>query len=420
MNRRIVVLAVICTATVLLPVAADDWPQFRGPDRTGVSRETGLLKDWPAGGPKLAWKIADLGGESYSAPAVAKGSIYLLSNFDGDEYVVALKEENGEMKWKKKLGKVGKNQGPQYPGPRGTPTVDGDRLYALSSAGELACLDLPKGDIVWTKNLMSDFGGQPGAWAYTESPLVDGDFVVVSPGGKAATVVALHKKDGTLGWKSQVPGGDKAAYGSPIAADVGGVHQYILYLEKGVVGVAAKDGQYLWRFDKTSNGNMNIPTPIYHEGQVFSSAQGGKKGGGGGGVAKLVAANDKVTATPGWYSDELTNHIGGFVRLGDYLYGVTGAKGQLTCIDFKTGAVKWKNPCVGAASLCAADGMLYVRSHDGPVALVEATPDGFKEHGRFTQPDRSKKKCWTYPVLANGHLYLRDVNVLLCYDVRKN
>ena len=203
---------------------AADWPQWLGPERTGVSKETGLLKDWPKDGPKLKWKITNLGGEGYSSPAIAKGRIYTLAQYDNTEHVVALYERDGSKIWSTKIGKVGPNKGPQYLGPRSTPTVDGDRLYTLGSDGDLACVELTKGDIVWHKNLARDFEGQVGLWAYSESPLVDGNVVVVSPGGKSATVVALNKKDGAVVWKSMVPEADYAAYGSPIRIEAGGVN----------------------------------------------------------------------------------------------------------------------------------------------------------------------------------------------------
>jgi outer membrane protein assembly factor BamB len=412
-------LSLLTLVTWTLVARADDWPQWMGPERDGVSKEKGLLKDWPKGGPKLKWKLTNLGGESYSAPAVVGGRIYLLTQADSQEYVTALDEKDGTKVWSQKLGKVGANpSGNNYAGPRGTPTVDGDCLFALGSAGDLVCMELTKGDTVWHKNLASDFGGKPGNWAYAESPLVDGDLVIVSPGGSGATVLALKKKDGTVGWKAAVPGGDTAAYGSPIRADVGGVKQYVVFLKKGLVGVSA-EGKYLWRYAGPANRQgINIPTPVFHDGIVFGASGYGQ----GGGAAKLTAAGDKVTAEQVWFSDELVSQIGGFIRVGDHLYGAgSGAKGaaQLLCVEFATGKIVWRDKCVGAAELCAVDGMLYVRGQgDGTVALVEANPAGYKEHGRLKQPDRSKKPAWPYPVVANGCLYLRDMGALLCYDVR--
>jgi outer membrane protein assembly factor BamB len=408
--------AAFALALISPPVTAADWPQWLGPDRNGVGQDAGLLRAWPKGGPKLRWKAVGL-GDGFSAPAVVAGKVYVLGSVAdakvGDpELLFVLDEKSGNKLGSLKFGSVGANTGgPFYPGPRGTPTVEGEHLYALASGGELACLALPRREVVWTRKLISDFGGKPGGWAYAESPLVDGDLVVVSPGGKTATVVGLNKKTGEPVWKCPVPGADHAGFGSPIRIEVGGVKQYVVFLSGGLVGVRA-DGMYLWRFKEPTNTTANIPTPLFHDGLVFGVSGYSA----GGGVCRVSADKTSVKATPGWHSAELTSQIGGFVRVGDFLYGA-GAGGHLMCVEFATGKERWNNAGVGSASLCAADGLLFVRGHNGTIALVEAAPDGYKEHGRFKQPERSKKPAWPYPVVANGGLYLRDMDVLLCYDV---
>jgi outer membrane protein assembly factor BamB len=251
---------------------ATDWPQWRGPQRTGVSQETGLLAEWPKEGPKLLWQLSDV-GNGYATPAVAGTRIYLLSNRGMEnESVQALSVQDGKPVWSTRLGNVGSpNQSPPYPMARSTPTVDGDRLYALGSDGDIACLETATGKLIWQKNLQRDFGGKPGKWAYAESPLIDGETLVLTPGGAEATLVALNKKTGAVIWKSAVPGGDAAAYSSAIVAEPVGRKQYIQFLDKGVVGVDAKTGQFLWRYEKTSTGPANIPTPIEHDGYVYSA-----------------------------------------------------------------------------------------------------------------------------------------------------
>jgi outer membrane protein assembly factor BamB len=421
MTTRYLPFCVLAACVLALPLRADDWPQWRGPGRDGVSKEKGLLKEWPKDGPKQLWKVKDIGG-GYSTPAVVGDRIYLMADRKGEEFVVALAVKDGSEVWATAVGKVGKNPAQaSYPGPRSTPTADGDRLYVLGSDGDLTCLDRDKGKVVWAKNLKKDFDGKPGMWAYAESVLIDSDVLVCTPGGKTATLVALKKKDGDTVWKCAVPQGDAAGYASVIAVEVGGVRQYVQFVANGLVGADAKTGKFLWRYDKTFDRDATIPTPVFHDGCVFTSTARN-----GSGLNRIKVDKDAVTSEEVYYNKTALNSTGGVVRVGDYLYG-TNAKGELVCMDFKTGEVKWSDKSVGAASLCYAGGMLYVRGQGGngfgpekpaKVALVEATPDGYKEKGRFEQPDHGNRPAWPHPVVANGRLYLRDQGVLCCYDVK--
>ena len=413
MNRLLSLVMVSLGACLLVGA---DWPQWRGPERTGISTETGLLKEWPEGGPQLVWQVKDI-GEGYSTPAVVGERLYLISNRGMDnEFVQALSTVDGKQVWQTKIGKVGPNEGPQYPGARSTPTVEGDVLYALGSDGNLACLELAGGKPRWQKSLRDEFGGNPGKWAYAESPLVDGDVLVCTPGGEEATIVALNKATGEPIWKSAIPGGDEAAYASPIAITVDGVKQYVQFLGKGVVGVDAKTGNLLWRYDATAQGSpANIPSPVVDAAYVYSGTNRG-----GGGLVKLKATGGKFEAEQVYFGAKLPTSIGGAIKVGGHLYGTNGQ--GLMCADFATGDVKWQERGVGAGSLCYADGRLYVHGEGGDVALVEATPEAYRETGRFTppgQPDRGRSKAWTYPVVANGKLYIHDFGVLWCYDVKQ-
>jgi outer membrane protein assembly factor BamB len=395
---------------------AGDWPQWRGPNRDGMSQETGLLKQWPADGPKLIWQIKDI-GSGFSTPAIVGDRIYLLSNNGtNDEACLCLKLSDGDHVWSTHLGRVGNpQQQPSYPAARSTPTVDGDSVYALGSDGDLACLEAATGKVRWKKSLRKDFGGQPGQWAYAESPLVDGDAVLCTPGGPSATVVALNKKSGEPIWKSSIPEAGQAAYASITIANIDGVKQYVQFLQNGVYGINAKDGKALWHYDRTAKGSMaNIPTPVVHDSLVYSGA-----GQSGGGLAKVADSAGKFSAENVYFSNKLPTAIGGAVLVGDYLYGTNAS--LLMCLDFKTGNEKWHNRSIAAASVLYADGNLYLHGENGDVAFVQATPDGYHEKGRFTppgQPDRGQAKAWAYPVVANGKLFIRDANVMWCYDIK--
>jgi outer membrane protein assembly factor BamB len=398
-----------------LSASAADWPQWRGPKRDGISQETGLLKEWPKSGPKLLWEVKDI-GSGYSTPAVVGDRLYLLSNTGmDDEFVEALSIADGKKVWSTRLGKVGPNQGPQYPGARSTPTVDGPHLYALGSDGDLACLETASGKVVWQKNLRKEFAGRPGFWAYAESPLIDGDVLVCTPGGKEATIAALSKATGDVIWKAASPIADQASYASAIVLEFGGVKQYVQFLQKGLVGVDAKTGKYLWRYDRTAKGSSaNIPTPVASAGYVFSGT-----GLAGAGLVKLVSNGGAFEADQVYFTKELPTSIGGAVQIGDYLYG-TNTKG-LICSEYTTGKIKWQDKSVGPAAICVAENRLYLHGESGEVALVEVTPEAYREKGRFTPAGplaRNKRiKSWAYPVVAGGRLYVRDQEQIWCYDV---
>lgn len=405
-----VFVAVSCLAS-----DAADWPQWRGPERNGISQETGLLEAWPADGPKLVWQVKDI-GTGYSTPAVVGDRLYLLSSEGtSDEFVRAYDTRNGNLAWSTRIGKVGNpDQRPSYPGSRSTPTVDGEVLFALGSDGDLVCLTTATGETRWRRNVRTEFGGTPGEWAYSESPLVDGDVVVCTPGGSEATLVALNKHTGDVIWKSAIPGGDEAAYASVIIVEVDGVKQYVQFLGKGLVGVDAKTGKFLWRYDKTAEGSpANIPTPLAHDGYVYSGSSRG-----GAALVKLNVKDGSVEAEPVYFSTRLPTGIGGAVLVEGNLYGST--RQGMVCANFKSGEIQWQDRGIGAASVCYADGRLYLHGENGDVALIEATPDAYRQTGRFTlpdQPDRGRSKAWTYPVVANGRLYIRDMNCLWCYDI---
>jgi outer membrane protein assembly factor BamB len=415
MKTRIVLTAIAIVCGSLAGIAAD-WPQWRGPQRTGISTETGLLQQWPQGGPKLLWRVDNV-GSGFSTPSVVGERLYLLANEGmANEYVRALSTADGKQIWSARIGKVGNpDQQPSYPGTRSTPTIDGTVLYALGSDGDLVMLDMATGQLRWKKSLRTDFGGEPGTWGYAESPLVDGDALVVTPGGRTS-VVALNKTTGAVIWRSAVPGNEPAGYASIAIAQTGNVKQYVTFLSKGVVGVDARTGAFLWRDNRTGDGSAaNIPTPVVSGSGVYNATNQG-----GGALVKLEASGNKVTAQPAYHERRLPGSNGGSIVLDGYLYGTNAT--SLLCVDFETGAVKWQERGIGTASLAYADGRLYLRGEDGDVALVEASPAAYRERGRFTPPgapERGQAKAWPHPVVANGRLYIRDLGTLWSYDVKR-
>jgi outer membrane protein assembly factor BamB len=400
-------------------VSANDWPQWRGPKRDGISQEKGLLKEWPKEGPKLVWQIDDL-GDGYSTPSVVRGRLFVIANKGlDDEFVKCLDAKSGEEIWSHRLGKVGNpQQQPSYPAARSTPTVDGDVLYALGSDGDLACLETASGKPRWQKNIRQDFSGKPGIWAYSESPLIDGDVLVCTPGGSTATMAALNKTTGDVIWTAALSEADEAAYASPILVENGGVRQYVQLLQKGLVGLDAKTGDLLWRYGKpVSPFNANIPTPVASEGYIYVASAGK-----GAGAVKLTKTDDGgFNPEEVYFAAKLPTAIGGAVKVGDFLYSTTAQ--AMLCVEFSTGDVKWQERALGAASLCYADDRLYLHGENGEVALVEPSPESYREKGRFTPPGQPSEpkgmgKAWSYPVVADGRLYIRDRDMLWAFEVK--
>lgn len=400
-----------------------DWPQWQGPDRNAISKEPGLLQEWPKGGPALVWKTTDLGGGD-STPSIAAGRIFGMSNRGQDEVVWALSESAGKPLWFSRLGPAFAQEWEQSrEGPGCTPTVDGERLYVLGMAGELSCLQVSDGKILWQRSLSREFGAPVLAWSFRESPLIDGDKVICTPGGEGATMIALDKLTGKTIWKSQVAGDPRPAYASAIALDFQGQRQYVQFTARALVGIAAADGKPLWQYTRVSNGpGINCSTPIYHDGHVFAAAAYGA----GGVWLKLYKdANGATDVEEQWLSKKMQNQHGGVIIFDGHLYGAHGGNegGALSCLELSTGKVIWDerdNPDRGVSkgSVALADGRLYYRVENGTMLLVEPSEKGYIERGRFEQPDRSDHPAWSHPVIANGKLYLRDHNVLLCYDVK--
>ena len=384
-----------------------DWPQWQGPDRTGLSKETGLLKQWPPAGPPLVWSASNLGA-GYGSVAV-KGERILLQGSNGRQSLVfSLNRADGKGAWSKSLGASGSND--RGSGPRGTPTIDGDRLYALSESGDLSCLMLADGAEVWHRNILTDFGGRNIPWLISESPLVDGDHVIVTPGGRNAGMVALDKKTGKTVWITKELS-DEAGYASPVVGDVDGVRTIMTLTAGAGVGVRASDGKLMWRYQPAANRTANITTPIFFDNKVFYTSAYDT----GGALLGLTAQNGSVRAKEIYFTREMKNHHGGVLLVNGHLYGFNNA--ILTCLEFATGQVMWRDRSVGKGSLTYADGNLYIQSENNVVGLAEAAPSGYKEKGRFRIADQGLPS-WAHPVISGGRLYIRNQGTLAAYDVR--
>ncbi len=393
-----------------VPSGPSDWPQWRGPERNGLSKDTGLLKQWPSSGPRQSWSISNL-GEGFGSIAIRGDRIYIQGTGSSASMVFCLNRADGKTVWSAALGpKVNDGRGN---GPRSTPTVDDDRVYALTENGDLACLRASDGSPVWRKNILKEFGGSNPGWLISESPLLDGDRVIVTPGGSGAGLVALDKMTGKEIWRAKDIS-EEAGYSSAIAADVGGVRTIMNFTSRSAVSVRASDGKLMWRNSSAANGTANCATPVFADNKVFFTSDYGT----GAALLGLSAQGGEVKAQELYFTKDMRNHHGGVVLVNGYLYGFSGSSG-LTCIEFATGKRMWANRSVGKGSLAYADGMLYLLGEKQVVGLAEANPNAYVEKGRFSIPDHGKDS-WAYPVVIGGKLYIRDQETLTSYDVKAN
>ena len=403
---------------------AGDWPQWRGPNRDGICQETGLLKQWPQGGPKLLWEIAGL-GTGYSTVSILDGRLYSMGDREAGgekaQYVYAYDLGTRAELWATKIGPAHSD------GPRSTPTVEGGFAYVVGTRGDVVCLTADAGRVVWTRNLLDDLDGAGNPrWKFSESPLIDGDRLLCTPGGHRAVIAALNKNTGETIWSASMPdigpnGRDEAGYCSIMIGRGAGVKQYVQLTNEGIVAVAADDGKFLWGYNRVANRVANIPTPVIEGDYVFTSTAYGT----GSALLELVPEGDGVKAKEVYWLDKDTfqNHHGGFVKVGDYIYGGHNHnKGEPTCLEMRTGKVMWHADQLGKGSGCVlyADGHLYFLYEDGTVVLIEATPEKYDLKGTFKLPGRptARGKAWPYPVISDGRLFLRHNDVLFCYDVR--
>lgn len=426
MSRSLFVILFTLTLFCSGIVSAADWPQFRGPNRDGVCTETGLLKSWPQGGPKLLWEINGL-GNGYSSVSITDGKLYTMGDIKVDsedvQCVIAVDLATHEKLWNAKVGPIHRDD---RGGPRCIPTVDDGLVYAVGTSGDLVCINAATGLIQWKKNFQKDLGGGDNpTWKFSESPLVDGDKLICTPGGHKAVMAALNKKTGDVLWTCPMPdigpkGKEEAGYSSIVISNGAGVKQYVQLTNEGLIGVSA-DGKFLWGYNKIANRVANIPTPIVDGDYIFTSTAYNT----GAALLKLVPAENGVGVEEVYFVDakSFQNTHGGFVKVGDYIYGGHNHnKGEPTCLDMRTGKVMWhaEQPGGGSAAVLYADGNLIFRYQDDVVALIEANPQKYNLKSIFKIPKREGaiREGWAYPVISDGRLYLRHGDVLFVYDVK--
>lgn len=392
---------------------SQDWYQWRGPLRDGVSRESGLLDQWPDDGPPKLWSARGL-GSGMSSVAISGDRIYTMGKKNGKTQLLCLKLEDGSAVWAAEVGSGGD--------PNCTPTIDPEAnlVFGLTHGGDLLCAKADTGEAVWRKNYKKDLGGRMmSGWGYSESPLVDGDALIVTPGGDKAVMASLDKQTGKVNWTTTAEGTGGSGYASPVVSYGGGVKQYLTLVGRGLISVAADDGRLLWHYKRIANGTANIPTPIVKGDLVFASTGYGE---GGTALLKLSKKGNGVAYEEVYYktNKELQNHHGGMVLIGDYVYMGHGHNNGLpVCVELTTGKAMW-GPLRGAggnsAALIAADGDLYFRYQNGIMALVEASPKEYKLKGQFRIASVNGNS-WPHPVIAGKKLYLRDQDELHCYDL---
>lgn len=419
--RNLTFLCVFLSFAVSGSFAADNWPTFRGPERTAVAPDTDLLREWPGEGPELIWQASGV-GQGYSSLAIVGDRIYTMGDSipdtDGDEYLICLDRAKGATIWKLKTGQPLTQRNPTWEGPRSTPTVDGDRVYALSPHGRLMCVSTD-GELIWEKHLKEDFqGDKADGWGYSESVLIDGDHLICTPGGPKNTVLALNKQNGETVWTSSRDGDRGAGHASIVISEIGGTKVYVTTTGSGAMGVRASDGELLWTYDIEKTTAV-IPTPIIRGDLVFFTAGYNR----GGALLKQIPGDNHSVSIDEIYplNPELSNKHGGVVLVGDHLYGAKDSSQVLFCADLLTGDIVWQERGAGngSVSVVAADEHLYYRFQSGEMMLVESTPDGMISTGQFTVPGSGDRPSWSHPVILDGMLYLREGNDILCYRLRK-
>ena len=413
--RTLIVLAALVLSLLSLPISSGvavtgfaqsvDWFQWRGPNRDGHSAEIGLLEEWPSGGPREIWRATGA-GTGFSSFSASNNRLFTLGARANVEYVIAFDATNGNRLWEVPNGQRFRND--MGDGPRSTPTVDGDRVYAFGGTGELVCLEAASGKKLWSLNVVNQFGGNTPYWGYSESPLIVGDRIILNAGGRRASIVAINKLNGQTIWQQH---NDDAGYSSPMLLRTGSLQQVVFFTGQRGLAVDPRDGRLLWSYNRASNSTANIATPIIQGNRVFFSSDYGT----GAALVEVRAAGNIASAQEVYFTRDMRNHHASSVVVGDYIYGFSSS--ILTALKFDTGAMAWRNRSVGKGSLIYADERLYLYSEQGTVGLAEATPTEYRERGRFSIK-ASGPPTWSHPIITDGRLIIRDQDTVYAYDVK--
>ncbi|MBW8038892.1 MAG: PQQ-like beta-propeller repeat protein [Planctomycetes bacterium] len=406
-------LAIILSLFVVNSATAEDWPQFHGPRRDNRSAETGLLKQWPTGGPELVWKAGGI-GQGFATVAIIDGMIYTTGNIDKDTVITAM-DMSGREIWKRKNGPAYTRS---HPGSRSTPTIADGKLYNMNGDGDLICMHARTGATIWTVNMLDKFQGRMIQWGISESPLIDGDNVICCPGGQEVSMAALDRDTGETRWTCR-GAGDKPGYTSAMIVDYQGLRQIVTLMYDSAIGVAAETGKLLWQYPHKVRFGVNCDMPIYHDGHVFLFGTWGR----GATKLKLNVEGDDCSVEEVWRTAELDNEHGGVMIVDGYLYGQADGdhkRRHMACLELKTGKTMWTARELSgerSASLTFAEGMLYLVSDRGEIGLVRPNPNKFEIVSQFELPKKDQGVFYAHPVVYGKRLYIRHGEFLYAYDI---
>jgi len=402
MRRRSIPMFIALLSLSISALAAD-WPRFRGPKGDGISPEVGINKNWAQKKPETLWTFS-MSDDGYAGPSVAGGRVFITDHQGDKDVLRALEIASGKQVWESIYPSPG---GANYGFSRSTPTIDNGKVYVVCRTGVVYCFDEKDGKPIWSRDLKKDFNGKQPGWLWSMSALIDGGKVIVCPGGDNASVAALNKETGETIWAGG--GSDAPGYATPVAAEIGGRKQYLVFTAGNLIGVDAADGKLLWSFRwKTDDNDVNAATPILvAKDMVFVTSSYGRGG------ALVRIAGNKAQAV--WENKEFQAHFNTPVLIGGHLYGITDP-GDMVCLDVKTGKSVWRQKGFEKGGVVAVDRtIIALTGSGGDVMMIEAKPTGYKELGRLHPLGG---QSWTAPIVADGKLIVRNKTALACIDLK--